>query len=189
MILVGDHPEHGFASFYNVDLAIADVNHARLNSRMFAISAYAIGALCFALRVFFFFASMFLGALTVAELMLIFCWVEPVTLFFVWTRYYGLLFAAFWIVTASMITKGIYLALWVHLYWGALNRAWWWSIAGTLGVYLVVSLALLFCVANVLKAKAAFCCLVNDLERIDRRKGDSTTSTKKDTQQRTATSR
>lgn len=97
-------------------------------------------------------------------------WVEPLVVFFVWTRHLTLLFAAFWIIVMSFLAKGLYLFLWTFNYWRSVDRTWWWIETGVVGGYAIVAFALMFSVANVLKAKIAFCTLVNDLERIAQRK-------------------
>jgi len=70
----------------------------------------------------------------------------------------------------SFLAKGLYLFWWTWEYWQFIDRVWWWVIAGVLGGYVLVSLALLFSIANITKAKLAFCIVVNDTENIARRK-------------------
>ncbi len=174
-IQIGDHDignskGERVGVYYDVDKARADAMHAKLNSHYFSISAYAIATIAFVLRLFAFFAAVFVGGILLAEIMIVFVWVEPLVVFFDWTRHLSLLFGAFWIVVMSFLAKGLYLFLWTFNYWGFVDQTWWWIEVGVVGGYAIVAFALLYSVANVLKAKIAFCGLINDLDRIEQRK-------------------
>ena len=167
---VGHHPEHRITSMYNVPRATADIKQAELNSRYFAISCYCLLVVAFGLRVFIFFVALFVGGLNLAELVILFVWVEPMVFAFVWTRWLGLLYLAFWIELVSFLAKGVYLALWIIWYYDYTDRAWWWIVTSSVGAYAVISFAAVFSIANITKAKLAFTVIFNDLVRIVKRR-------------------
>jgi hypothetical protein len=168
-VQIGYHPEESQAAYYDVGGASADLKDATLNARYFSVSLYLLASMAWLLRIFTFFVALFTGGIALAELLILFFWVEPLIIIFVWTKHLALLRTTFWITIVTFLAKGVYLALWIYSYWGNIDSAWWWVVTGTVGFYALIMGVLLPIESNITKSKLLVCCLVNDFDRINQR--------------------
>ena len=171
-IRVGDHendraPGERLATYLYAPRIVADLEQCKYTSSYFSISAYVMCAAGSIARLMIAFLAPFLSAVTLAELMLVFLWLEPLVAVFVWSRHLGLMWAALALTALSLTAKGFYFVFWVvgyYYYWSPGEQALWWLEACALGVYALFAFVLLVCIANLLKAKLAFCKAINYLE-------------------------
>ena len=182
MLLHSDHihvktdASTGVATVYDTRGAKQDLRHMTLNFRYFRISLYWLLLIAWIMRgVCFVVALLTTGALLMAEIMLLSCFVEPMILILCYTRHRLSLFAAKYLSLASLMAKAFYLTYWWYQgrrYTLIGASAWWWVAFYTLLGYTAVDVGILYCMVNIIKAKSAYCCLINTYRRVgeDRRR-------------------
>jgi hypothetical protein len=163
--------------YYNVATSEEDLDHAKQTHYHYRVSAWFLLAIALLMRGFCFFVMLLIpGALLMAEILLLTCWVELLTWFFTWTRHRILLFGAKWLMVCSVVAKVLYLATWLLNgrrygrvmmgggHWG------WWAVYWVLIAYIVVDLWIIFCLVNMLKSKNILCWQVNNMRKIKGRR-------------------